>query len=213
MHYVTAFLQRIGLFIQSIAQNLGAPGLALVAFFDSSFLSLPEVADALIVLAVVHQPSLWLYYSVATTAGSVAGCYALYALARKGGDEFLRKRFHADRIDRGLNLFRRYGLFAVIVPSILPPPMPFKIFVLLAGVARVSPGTFIVAVTIGRGVRYGGEAWLAYEYGERALEFIRNNMPVVMGWLGALVALAGIGVILWRQRGKAGKVGTENSEL
>src|SRR5262245_24658133 len=130
MHYLTQFLQRIGLFIQSIAQNLGAPGLALVAFFDSSFLSLPEVADALIVLAAVHQPSLWQSYSAATTAGSVAGCYALYALARKSGDEFLRKRFHAERIDRGLNLFKRYGLLAVIVPSILPPPTPFKIFVL-----------------------------------------------------------------------------------
>src|SRR5262245_12120452 len=132
MHQLSAFFQRIGLVIQSVAQSLGAPGLALVAFFDSSFLSLPEVADALLVVAVVHQPSLWVYYAAATTAGSVAGCYALYALAGKGGDAFLRKRFHADRIDRGLGLFKRYGLLAVIVPSILPPPTPFKIFVLLA---------------------------------------------------------------------------------
>src|SRR5687767_2908262 len=100
MDRLSAFFQRVGLFFQNVAENLGAPGLALVAFFDSSFVSLPEVADALVVLAVVHQPSYWVYYAAATTAGSVAGCYTLYAIARKGGDAFLRKRFRADRIDR-----------------------------------------------------------------------------------------------------------------
>jgi membrane protein YqaA with SNARE-associated domain len=202
MHRLSTFFQRVGSLIQAVAENLGAPGLALVAFFDSSFVSLPEVADALLVVAVVHEPSLWLYYAAATTAGSVAGCYALYAVARKGGDAFLRKRFRADRIERGLGLFKRYGLLAVVVPSILPPPTPFKIFVLLAGVARVSPATFLFAVTIGRGIRYGGEAWLAYEYGERAFEFIRHNVPIVSAWVGGLVAVAGIGAILWRNRQK-----------
>ena len=90
MHRVSEFLQHLAQALGPFAQSLGAPGLLLVAFLDSSFLSLPEVADALIVLAVLHEPSRWLYYALATTAGSVAGCYAIYAIARKGGEAFLR---------------------------------------------------------------------------------------------------------------------------
>src|SRR4030095_10736552 len=112
MHRLTAFFQRVVQSIQPLAEQLGAPGLLIVAFFDSSFLSLPEVADALLIVSVIHRPSLWIYYTAATTLGSVAGCYALYALARKGGEAFLRKRFRERHIDQGLALFRKYGLLA-----------------------------------------------------------------------------------------------------
>jgi membrane protein YqaA with SNARE-associated domain len=200
MDRLVAFLHRALTAIGPLAEQLGAPGLALVAFFDSSFLSLPEVADALLVLAVVHRRELWIYYATATTLGSIAGCYALYALARRGGEAFLRRRFHAASVDRGLALFQRFGLLAIVVPSILPPPMPFKIFVLLSGVANVRPRTFLGAVAIGRGIRYGGEAWLAHAYGERATVYIRENLPVVLLWIGVAVAVAGLAVILWRRR-------------
>ena len=199
MHSLSAFFQRLVAAVQPFAQSLGAPGLAIVAFFDSSFLSLPEVADALIVLAVIHEPGRWIYYAAATTAGSMAGCYALYAVARKGGEAFLKRRFRAQHIARGLGLFKRYGLLAVVVPSILPPPTPFKIFVLLAGVANVSPATFLLAIGFGRGFRYGGEAWLAYEYGDEATVFIRNNLPQISFWLAVAVAVVGTAVILWHR--------------
>ncbi len=137
MDRVTGFFHRLTNTIGPFAAQLGAPGLALVAFFDSSFLSLPEVADALLVLAVVHNPVLWPYYAAATTVGSIAGCYALFAVARKGGDAFLRRRMKGHHIDRALRLFQRFGLLAIIVPSILPPPMPFKVFVLLSGIANI----------------------------------------------------------------------------
>jgi len=88
----------------------------------------------------------------------------------------------------------------VIVPSILPPPMPFKIFVLLAGVAKVRPATFLLAVAIGRGFRYGGEAWLAYVYGQQATEFIKNNLPEISLVVGLTVAVLGIGFVIWRKR-------------
>jgi len=200
MDRLTGFLHRVLAAIGPFAEQLGAPGLALVAFFDSSFLSLPEVADALLVLAVIHRPSLWPYYALATTLGSMAGCYALYALARKGGEAFLRRRFRAQHIDRGLALFQRFGLFAIIIPSILPPPMPFKIFVLLAGIANVRLGTFLLALAIGRGFRYGGEAWLAYRYGAQASVYIRDNLPTISVWAAAVVALLGLAYLTWRWR-------------
>lgn len=186
--------------VAPLAQSLGGLGLALVAFLDSSFLSFPSVTDLGVVWLVTQHPSRWFYYAAAPTVGSVVGCYALYALARKGGEAFLRKRVHERHIERGLGAFRRYGLLALVVPAILPPPMPFKIFVLLAGVAEVNAGTFILAVSIGRGFRFGAEALLAYRYGGRAEDFIRHNLAQVSIWLAAAIVVAGVAIALWRRR-------------
>ena len=195
-------MHRLIQIIQPFAEHLGGMGLALVAFLDSSFLSLPEVADILIVVLVTRHPDLWWFYAATTTVGSLLGCYVLFALARKGGEAFLRRRFREKHIDRGLALFRRWGLLAVIVPSILPPPMPYKIFVLLAGVAGVGPGTFILAVAIGRGFRYGGEALLAYWYGDAASQFIQDNLAAVSIWAAAIALVIGV-VIALRRRARA----------
>ena len=193
-------MQRVVESIGAFAAGLGAPGLVLVAFLDSSFLSLPEVTDILVVVLVIKRPEFWMWHALFATLGSVAGCYALYLVGRKGGEVVLRRRFKAENVERGLEIFRRYGLLAVVVPAILPPPMPFKIFVLLAGVARVRPATFILAAIIGRGFRYGSEALLAYWYGEQATRFIQQNLPVVSLWLGATIAVLAIVYIVWRRR-------------
>jgi membrane protein YqaA with SNARE-associated domain len=193
-------MQRLVESVGAFAAGLGAPGLVLVAFLDSSFLSLPEVTDILIVVLVIKRPELWISHALFATVGSVLGCYALYLVGRKGGEVVLRRRFKAHNVERGLELFRRYGLLAVVIPSILPPPMPFKIFVLLAGVANVRPLTFIVAATIGRGFRYGGEALLAYWYGEQASQFIRHNLALVSVWLAVAIAVGGGIYVIWRRR-------------
>ena len=101
------------------------------------------------------------YYAGMTTLGSLVGCFALFFVARRGGEGFLRRRFSGARVNRGLALYQRHGLLAVVVPSLLPPPVPFKLFVLLAGAARVSPLKFGAAVAIGRGIRYFGQGYLA----------------------------------------------------
>jgi membrane protein YqaA with SNARE-associated domain len=200
MEFFTAFMQRLIGTISPIAERLGGPGLMLIAFFDSSFLSLPEASDALVVLLTIKNPSEWPYYAAMTTTGSVAGCFALYSLGRRGGEGFLRRRLSEHHIARGLALFRRFGLFAIIVPSLLPPPMPFKLFVLVAGVAGIRPRTFLLAVTLGRGFRYGAAAWLAYRYGEKATVYIRENLPTVSLWLGVAVLVLVTAVLLWRRR-------------
>jgi len=158
-------MKRFVAWLQGFALAIGAPGLFLITFLDSSFLSLPEIADLLLVLMVIEHPHRMILYAAMATAGSVAGCYAIYYIARKGGEAFVRRRFHERHVERGLELFNRYGVWALIVPSVLPPPAPFKIFVLLAGVAGMSPLRFAGAVAAGRGARYFGEALLA----ERAI--------------------------------------------
>lgn len=194
------FLQRLVDGIQPFAEQLGGPGLALVAMLDSSFLSLPEVPDLLMVVLTIQHPARWLYYALCTTAGSAVGTFALYSVARRGGDALLRRRFSAHRIDRALRVFRRFGLLAIVVPSLLPPPTPFKVFVLLAGVAQVRPATFVVAILVGRGLRYGGEAYLAYLYGDEARAFIRQYGPEAGIMLAAIFAALALAYLIWRRR-------------
>src|SRR5881397_1296440 len=140
--------------IQALALAMGAPGLFIVALLDSSFLSLPEIADLLVIWMVVQHKDRLLLYATSAMLGSLCGCLALYYVGRKGGDALVRKRFHSSAVDRTLAAFRRHGVMAVLIPSLLPPPAPFKIFVLIAGVANVSVTKFTVAIGIGRGARY-----------------------------------------------------------
>lgn len=196
---MSRFLAHLKAFAATLS-SLGGPGLALMALIDSSFLPLPEVVDASMMWLVIHHPDRWLYYAAMPTAGSLLGCYVLYALARKGGHAFLTKHLHESHIERGMETFRKYGLLTVVVPSILPPPMPFKPFVLFAGVADVSPGLFVVAVVIGRGFRYGVEAFLAFWYGADAIAFVERNMTTATLGFAAAVAVLALAVIVWRRR-------------
>src|SRR6476619_7544755 len=96
--------------IKGFALAWGGPGLFIIGFLDSSFLSFPEVNDLLIVWMVTQHKHRVVYYTLMATAGSVLGCLALYFLARKGGEAFLLKRFKAHTVERGLKLFQKYGL-------------------------------------------------------------------------------------------------------
>jgi membrane protein YqaA with SNARE-associated domain len=158
-----------------LAMALGAPGIFLVAFLDSSILSLPEVADLLVIWMVTNNKSRIVIYVVSATLGSLLGCLLLYGIGKKGGAGFVHRRFGSTNVERALAAFRRHGIMAVLIPSILPPPAPFKIFVLLAGVADISVARFSTAILIGRGVRYTTEGLLALWYGERAIAFIQQN--------------------------------------
>lgn len=184
--------------IQALALGLGAPGLFLAAIADSSFVSLPEVVDILLIWMTTQHKSRMLLYASSATLGSVVGCLLLYAVGRKG-DQFIMRRFSADRVERALGAFRRFGLMAVLIPSLLPPPMPFKIFVLLAGAAGISTGRFVLAIAIGRGIRYFGEGLLAVWYGDMAMEFLRANGRTVSLSLAALLGAALAGYLLWQK--------------
>jgi membrane protein YqaA with SNARE-associated domain len=174
--------------IREWATEYGGIGLFVVAALDSSFLSFPQVNDLLIIYLSTRSPALMPYYAGMTTLGSILGCFMLYGFARRGGEVFLRKRFSGERVERGLALYQRHGLLAVVVPSLLPPPTPFKLFVLLAGAAKVSPWKFGAAIAIGRGIRYFGQGYLAVLYGEAAAEWMREHGARA----GVILAIAAI---------------------
>ena len=181
--------------IEAWANRVGGIGLFTVAALDSSFLSFPQVNDLLVIYLSTKSPALMPYYAGMTTLGSIVGCFLLYGFAYRGGEVFLRKRVSGPRVERGLALYQRHGLLAVVVPALLPPPMPFKLFVLLAGAARVSPWKFGAAVAIGRGIRYFGQGYLAVLYGERAVSIVQAHGREV--GIGLALTAVAIGVVYY----------------
>jgi membrane protein YqaA with SNARE-associated domain len=186
--------------MQGLAIALGGPGLLLIGFLDSSFLSFPMINDLLLIGMVTRHKSLFLYYAFMATLGSVLGCLALYYVARKGGEAFLLKRFKASHVEGGMKLLRKYGLLVVMVPALLPPPAPFKIFVLLAGVVAIPVWQFAAAIFIARFVRYGGEGLLAVYYGDAAGGFLKAHAREVGLWLAGLALAGGVAWIAWQKR-------------
>jgi membrane protein YqaA with SNARE-associated domain len=186
--------------IQAAAVAMGGPGLFLIAYLDSSFLSFPEVNDIMIIGMVMQRPHLLVYYALISTIGSVLGCLSIYYLARKGGEAFLRRRFKDHHVDRAMVLIQRYGLLAIVVPALLPPPAPFKIFVLMAGVAAIPVWQFATAIFIARIIRYGGEGLLAIWYGDRAFAFLQDHAGQIGFSLAGAALVIGAAWIAWQRR-------------
>ncbi|HKM91078.1 MAG TPA: hypothetical protein VJX29_10720 [Candidatus Acidoferrales bacterium] len=146
---------------------LGAGGIFLAAFLDSSFVSLPLINDFLVVEMSVLHPARMPLYAAAATLGSLAGCLVLFSLARKGGEVYFH-RHAGGRAARIRAWLGKYEFLAIAVPAILPPPMPFKLFVLGAGVFQGAVRPFSLALVVGRGFRYFALGFLAVRYGEDA---------------------------------------------
>lgn len=180
--------------LQTVAATIGGPGLFIIAFLDSSFLPLPEINDLLVISAVMAHPYRLVYYALMATAGSLAGCLALYAVGRRGGEALVRSRFGSGRLISAMGLFQRYGVLAILVPSLLPPPAPFKIFVLLAGVSALPVWKFSLALVIGRGARFLAIGVLAARYGQQTIDFLHAHQKSV-GY--GLVGLIAAGIAAW----------------
>jgi membrane protein YqaA with SNARE-associated domain len=158
------------------------------------------INDLLVIGMVTRHKSFLPYYVLMATLGSVLGCVALYYVARKGGEAFLRKRFKEHHVEGATKLLQKYGLLVVIVPALLPPPAPFKIFVLLAGAVAIPVWQFAGAVFIARLIRYGGEGLLAVYYGDAAGDFLRAHAREAGLWLAGLALVGGGAWIAWQRR-------------
>lgn len=172
----------------------------VLAICDSSFLSLPEVNDLLLMTFAINDPSSMVKFAALTTLGSVIGCSLLYAVGRKGGEAVLSRTFAPERLAKVQGWYRRHGILAVIIPSLLPPPTPFKIFVLSAGTFGISWPKFLTAVVIGRGIRYFSEGILAVMYGPAAIKFVQQNFGKIGLALAILIAVSGLIFFAVRRR-------------
>lgn len=164
--------------------TFGAFGLFAVALLDSAFIPLPSSADALMLLLSTAHPRWMLLYAFMATAGSAIGCWILYSISRRAGARALR-RFSEAKQKRVKDWIERYDMAAVLVATLLPPPFPFKLFVVTAGVFRFSLTRFMIAIVVGRAFRFLLEGFFAMRYGEQAKEILARYYP----WIGLGVVL------------------------
>jgi len=170
--------------IVGFAGTLGAPGLFLISFLDSSFLTFPVINDLLLIeLSMQHPARMPLYASMAAL-GSLLGCVVLFLLARKVEEAAFHKKV-GKRAAAIRHWVERNGFGGMLLAAMLPPPTPFKFFVLAAGVFEMSLASFASAIGLARAIRYFGVGYLAVRYGADALPYLgRHKLEV-----GVLVVL------------------------
>ncbi len=177
-------------FISEVPIYYAAPAMVVIGALDSSLLSLPEINDYLVVARCYSDPKSVFYFPLFAAAGSVIGCMLLYSIMRRGGQAVMRRRFSPENIARVERAYARFGVLALAVPALLPPPMPFKIFVATAGVLEYPRWKFMTTIMIARSTRYIVEGTLAVFYGEQVIDFMRENGPYVLLALAALLVVA-----------------------
>ena len=182
--------------------TLGPAGLFAVALLDSVFVPMPGGPDAVMLVLSTQRPSWMPFYALSAIAGSVIGCLILYYISRRAGRRALDK-FPPSKQKRVKELVDRYDVLSVLVPCVLPPPFPFKLFVVTAGVFRLNVWRFAAAIAVGRTFRYFLEGFFAVEYGERAGSLLAQHYPAVGLGLAALIIVFFVLRSLLRRRGKS----------
>jgi membrane protein YqaA with SNARE-associated domain len=201
LHPVTKWLTRLSEYLITF----GAFGLFVVALLDSTFVPLPSSVDALMLLLSTTYPSWMLLYAFMATSGSALGCLILYLISRRAGARALN-RFSEPKQRRVKHWIERYDIFAVLAATLMPPPFPFKLFVVTAGVFRFSLVRFMLAIIVGRGFRFLLEGFFAVRYGSQAKEILAKYYP----WIG-LGLVAGIVIfVLLRQIFKRPQIATDH---
>jgi membrane protein YqaA with SNARE-associated domain len=177
----------------------GPLGLFGIALLDSALIPLPAGPDVVMILLSKGKPAWMPIYAAAATVGSVIGCIILYYISRSAGGRAL-SRFSEEKQARVKELIDRYDVLSVLVASVLPPPFPFKLFVVTGGVFRLSLVRFAVAIAFGRAFRFLLEGYLAVSYGDQAEELFRQYFPWIGLGLAVLIILIFVGRFFWRRR-------------
>jgi len=171
--WLRAVAKQLGLFIVRVPVYIAGPSMILIGALDSSLLSLPEINDYLVVARCYSHPkSAWLF-PLFPAIGSTLGCLLLYSIMRRGGLAVLHRRFRIDRVQKVERAYARFGILALAVPALLPPPLPFKIFVATAGALQFPRRKFLLTIMVARSLRYYTEGILAVFYGQRVLRFLQ----------------------------------------
>ena len=197
-------MHRLATWIETtLVPALGPFGVFVVTFLDSSFLSFPELTDLLVVAGAVGSPAQAPRFAAMATLGSRAGCLSLWEVGRRGGGERLLQRFGPERVARARRAFGRFDVLALAVPALLPPPMPFKIFVLTASVLGMPRRRFALTLLVARGLRYAAWSALGVAYGEEGMRLLQG----FDAWFAAHARVIGLGavavlvlVVAWRLR-------------
>ncbi len=200
--WLQVLARRLGHFIVHVPIYVAGPVMILIGALDSSLLSLPEINDYLVVARCYTHPHTAFFFPLFAATGSVLGCLLLYTILKRGGLAVLHRRFKLEHVQRVERAYARFGILALAVPALLPPPMPFKIFVATAGALQFPRRRFLLTILIARLVRYYTEGILAVFYGERVLRFLRDNGLMIVTIVGGL-CLVGLAIYLLSSKGRA----------
>ena len=199
--WLQALARQLGHFIVTVPIYIAGPAMILIGALDSSLLSLPEVNDYLVVARCYTHPRTVFFFPMFAAAGSVLGCWLLYTILQRGGIALLHRRFKVERVERVERAYARFGILALAVPALLPPPLPFKIFVATAGALQFPRRKFLLTILIARSIRYYTEGVLAVYYGQRVLRFFKDNGLLIISVVAG-VCLIGLAVYLLSGRGR-----------
>ena len=199
-----AVVQWLEQFVIGVPIYVAGPAMTVIGALDSSLLSLPEINDYLVVMRCTNAPYEVFYFPLFAAAGSVIGCLLLYSIMRRGGQAVMRRRFSAENIAKVERAYARFGFLALAVPALLPPPMPFKIFVATAGALEYPRWRFVLTIMVARSLRYYIEGTLAVFYGRTVIDFIKQyGFPILAIVIGACVVGLTVYLILQRRRRRA----------
>jgi len=186
-------LARYTAFLWTLLKPLGIWGVFIIAAVDGSFMGLPM--DAVVASYVYQDRSRFLLYVLLASAGSAVGSSVLYVIGYFGGEALLRKRLSAERFEKIHRSFDEHEFWALMFPAMLPPPMPFKLFVLAASVFEMNFGHFLLAIFLGRFVRFLLLAALTMKYGKEVVNLVANLFRTHLHWTLGIIGLA-IGIAL-----------------
>ena len=200
--WLQVLARRLGRFIVHVPVYVAGPAMILIGALDSSLLSLPEINDYLVIARCYTHPETAFIFPLFPAIGSVLGCLLLYTILRRGGRAVLHRRFRMDHVLRVERAYARFGILALAIPALLPPPMPFKIFVATAGALQFPRRRFLLTIMLARSVRYYTEGMLAVFYGERVLRFLKDNGALIVSIAAGLFVIA-LTIYLVSSKGRA----------
>jgi membrane protein YqaA with SNARE-associated domain len=195
-------MAKMNLLLLPFLAKFGIWGMGALALLDSS--TLPVPMDALLAFSVWNDKGRFWLYCLAAAVGSAIGGLLPYGLGRAGGELFLLKRVNRARFERMRTRFERQEFLAMMIPSMLPPPTPWKAFVFAAGVFEMRVAPFMLAVFCGRMVRWLTLSLLVLKLGPGAVDVVRRHALPVVALVGVL-AVAGF-AWWWFRKKRAGKL-------
>ncbi len=188
--------------IQASLVGLGVFGVLAIAFLDAGLVPLPGGPDVVVMTLSHLNHSMMPVYVLAAVIGSTLGCLIPYWIGRKAGHAALGK-FSEEKRERVAKLVDRYDTLAMLVGAVLPPPFPFKIFLITAGVFEMKVARFLIALAVGRSIRFILEGWMAVRYGEHAASIFKQNYPKIGLAIAALIIVIFLINMLRNRRHKA----------
>jgi membrane protein YqaA with SNARE-associated domain len=202
MNTIKHILSRYTGFLWAILQPLGAWGVFAVAALDGAAVGLPM--DVVVGGYVAQDHKRLLLYVLMAASGSALGSLVIYAIGYKGGEELLRKRVSAARFEKLHTAFDKHPFWSLMFPAMLPPPTPFKLFALGAAVAEMSISHFLLAIFLGRTVRFLVLGILVLKFGPGVIHTLRIFFSHHFHWVLIAVAVAlAVGLLLRRKIGRA----------